>query len=54
MRLALGILMLWAGCALLWVAFHGLDGESTSPGAIFNALGKQLREQTDVTPAVKK
>jgi predicted alpha/beta-fold hydrolase len=39
--------MLWVGCALMWVAFHGLEGESSSPGAIFNTLGKQLRAQTE-------
>lgn len=46
MRLALGVLMLWLGSALIWVAFHGLDAESSSPGAIFNTLGRQVREQT--------
>lgn len=45
MRLALGIFMLWVGVALIWVAFHGLDGETASPGAIWATLGKQLRKE---------
>lgn len=46
MRLALGVLLLWLGCALLWVAFHGLDGETASPGAIVNTLAGKIRDQT--------
>jgi hypothetical protein len=45
-RLALGVLLIWVGSALLWVAFHGLDGETSSPGAIVNTLGAQIRKQT--------
>jgi hypothetical protein len=48
-RLALGVLLIWVGCALLWVAFHGLDGETASPGAIVNTLGAQLRKETDTS-----
>jgi hypothetical protein len=44
MHLALGVLLLWAGCALLWVAWHGIDAESTSPGAIFSTLAKQVQQ----------
>lgn len=45
MRLALGVLLIWLGCALLWVAFHGLDGETDSPGAIVNTLAGQVRKE---------
>lgn len=30
MNLALAIVFLWVGCALLFVAFHGLDSGATS------------------------
>lgn len=46
MRLALGVLLIWLGSALLWVAFHGLDGETSSPGAIVNTIGGAIRKQT--------
>lgn len=46
MRLALGVLLIWVGSALLWVAFHGLDGETSSPGAIVNTIGAQIRKET--------
>lgn len=46
MNLALGIVLLWLGCALLWVAAHGLDTQSSSPGAIFAQLGKQIQAST--------
>lgn len=49
MRLALGVLLIWLGSALLWVAFHGLDGETSSPGAIVNTLGAQIRKATSTT-----
>lgn len=50
MRLALGVLLIWIGCALIWVAFHGLDGETATPGAIINTLGSKLRQETSVGP----
>jgi hypothetical protein len=41
------VLLIWIGCGLLWVAFHGLDGETATPGAIVNTLGKQIRKATE-------
>lgn len=43
MLLALAIVLLWLGFALLWVAWHGLDVEQGSPAGIFGTLGKDLR-----------
>jgi hypothetical protein len=30
MNLALAIVFIWVGCALMFVAFHGLDSSATS------------------------
>lgn len=46
MNLALGIVLLWLGCALLWVAAHGLDTQNSSPGSIFAQLGKEVQKST--------
>jgi hypothetical protein len=44
MQLALAILFLWAGCALLYVAFHPLDLESLtgSPGDVLRMLQTKI------------
>jgi hypothetical protein len=46
-NLALAIVMLWLGCALLAVAFHPLTLESAkgAPGDVFHALQAKIAAQ---------
>lgn len=41
MRLALGVLMLWLGCACLWVASRG--SEAKTPWQVFEGFTGALR-----------
>ena len=43
MYLALGIILLWLGCAGLWIALHGIDAEDANPSGYFGTLGKFLK-----------
>lgn len=47
MALALGILFLWVGCALLFVAFHPLKLESAAgaPGDVIHSLQTSIADQ---------
>lgn len=36
MGLALGVILLWLGCALLWVASHGT--EASTPWGVFQEV----------------
>lgn len=47
MNLALAILFLWLGCALMYVAFHPLKVESSKGGVadIFKSLQTTIQEQ---------
>lgn len=45
MNLALAIVFLWMGCALLTVAFHPLgDGAAGSPQGVFTTLQQKITE----------
>lgn len=41
MGLAFAILMIWIGCALLWVAAHGLD--ATTPWGAYSEIMRAAR-----------
>jgi hypothetical protein len=44
MYLALAIVLLWLGGALVWVAVHGISSEGTpSVGDIFSTLSTDIR-----------
>jgi hypothetical protein len=47
MPLALAIVFLWAGCALLFVAFHPLKLESAkgAPGDVIHSLQTSIADQ---------
>lgn len=51
MNLALAILFLWLGCALMYVAFHPLKVESSKGGVadIFKSLQTTIEEQAPDT-----
>jgi len=42
MGLAIGILLIWAGCACLYVAAHGLD--ATTPWAAYQEVMSGIRD----------
>lgn len=44
MYLALAILLLWLGGALLWVAVHGIDSQGTPKlGDVFSSISTGVR-----------
>jgi hypothetical protein len=45
-NLALAIIFLWLGAALLVVAFHPLTGTGASPGAVVNELQAKVANAT--------
>lgn len=42
MGLAMGVLCIWLGAALLWVAAHGTD--ATTPWGVYDQVIKGLRD----------
>lgn len=42
MRLALGVVFLWLGAALLWVASHGT--EASSPWQVYQQITGAMRD----------
>ena len=42
MNLALSIVLTWLGCALLWVAFHGIDAQDASPRGVLTTVADAL------------
>lgn len=43
MYLALAIILLWLGCAAMWVSLHGIDAEDATPTGFLGTLGKILQ-----------
>lgn len=42
MNLALSILLVWLGSALLWVAFHGIDAQDATPKGVMATISNRL------------
>ena len=42
MSLALSIVFIWLGAALLWVAFHGIDAQSATPKGVMATIASKF------------
>jgi hypothetical protein len=41
-NLAVSIVLVWLGCALLWVAFHGIDAQDATPKGVLATISHKL------------
>lgn len=42
MSLALSLITMWLGTALLWVSFHGIDAQDASPKGVAQTIAKKM------------
>lgn len=45
MSLALSLITVWLGAALLWVAFHGIDAQDATPKGVGQTIAKKMAGQ---------